>query len=367
MFWLGLILAVAFVPGYTGASLPTQWAVLSIVLPLGLWRVAPYTTLHKLFLLGGGYAVLSLTWSLNLYSAIYGLWLFGIWFLAFHWGTLCDDLRPFWKGLAVGLWASAAITMAQALDYAPVEANDPFHPSGLFFNSSLLGVILGLTLVALASHKLWWYTPPLVLALILSGSRGGLLILAVGLLARYLGLLIASGALAIGALAFLFGTDLADNQRLQIWGVTLNAIDHIGRGIGSFGDVYFVRHTKVALIRPEFVHNDPLQLFFELGVPSLAIIAIAPLALAATRSAERPLLFAWLCLSLFYFPLYTPLTAFIGMVVAGHCARDWNLVWAHSDRWRSLLISRAQIDEYGIHRDGDEAIPLVSRATHTEA
>lgn len=367
MFWLGLLLTICYVPGYTGASVPTQWAVLSIVLPLGLWRVAPYTPLHKLFLIVITYALLSFAWSINLYSAVWGLWMLIIWFLAFHWGTLLDDLRPLWRGLAVGLYASVAIALAQALGYAPVEAADPYGPAGLFFNSTLFGVTLGLILTALANHRLWWYMPPLALGLILSGSRGGIVVLAVGLIARYLNSLAAIATLSIMACVASFSLDLADSQRLQIWGVTLDALSFWGQGIGSFADLYFVRHTKLLLLRPEYAHNDLLQLTFELGIFAFAIAAIPTLALAARRNPEHPVLLAWCVLSTFYFPIYAPLTAFIGFVLAGHACRDWVGIRDNLDRWGQYLIPWIK-DEQPITNDPRrEALPLVPRATHSES
>lgn len=367
MFWLGLLLAICYVPGYTGASVPTQWAVLSIVLPLGLWRVSSYDIGHKLLFGFVLYAILGACWSLNLYSWVWGMWLVGIWVLAYHWGTLCKDLRGLWKGLAVGLCASVAVAIAQALDYAPVEANDPYQYSGLFFNSSLFGVTIGLVLVGLAVHNLWWYMPPMALGLILSGSRGGILVVVIGLIARFGGATLAIGAFACMGIAFLAVIDLADAQRLQIWGVTIRALNIFGHGAGSFLDLYYVRNTKVTLIHPEFAHNDFLQLTYEYGIGALFLIVIPALALAS-RSAERAVLVAWLALATFYFPLYAPLPAFIGLVVAGHCLHSWALVRNHSNRRRFSILSwlRRDDDKYRTDRNRREDIPVVARTSPSE-
>lgn len=366
MFWLGLLLAVCYVPGYTGASVPTQWAVLSILLPLGLWRVSFYGTGHRLLFGFVLYALLGALWSLNLYTWVWGMWLCFIWALAYHWGTLCADLRGLWKGLAVGLSVSTAIALAQALDFRPVEANDPYQYSGLFFNSSLFGVILGLVLVGLATHRLWWYMPPMALGLILSGSRGGFFIAAVGLVARFGSPVLAAGVFACAGIAFLSVIDLADSQRLQIWGVTLPALNFFGHGAGSFLDLYYVRNTKVSLIHPEFVHNDFLQLVYEYGIGTLFLIAIPALALAG-RSAERPVLIAWLALSTFYFPLYAPIPAFIGFVVAGHCLRDWAVVRDHGRHWRSHLLSWYPRWRRSTDSNRREGIPMVTRTAQSES
>lgn len=366
MFWLGLLLPVCFVAGYTGASVPTQWAVLSIILPACLWRVAPYNIGHKLFFLFGAYAFATLFWSINLYSWVWGMWHVFIWALAYHCGTLCTDLRPLWKGLALGLTVSTGVAVAQALDYAPVHVHDPFLPAGLLYNSSLFGIILGLVLTALVVHHLWWYMPPLAIGLVLSGSRGGFLILGLGLLARFAGPVLAAGVLACAAMAFLVTIDLADNQRLMIWGVTIRVLSIFGQGAGSFADIHYIAHAKNLLIRPEYVHNDILQLAYEYGIGAIPLLAIPALALATSRSAEWTVLFVWCAAAGFYFPLYTPLTAFIGLVVAGHCMRDRVMVRINLHRWRSVFLPRPTTRGPADGLARREAIPMVARASHTE-
>lgn len=360
MFWLGLLLTVCYVPGYTGASIPTQWVVLSIVLPLGLWRVGPLTFGHKLFCLVIGYAILSLAWTFNDYSAIWGLWVLFIWALSYNWGTLLDDLRGLWRGMAIGLTISTAIALAQSLGYSPVETADINRASGLFFNSSLFGVICGLTFVGLYGHRQWFLLPPIALGLILSGSRGGIVLLAIGLVCHHYGRLAALAATVFGALTFIFFLDPADSQRLQIWGVILPTLGFFGHGIGSFSDLYFVSHAKLLLIRPEFAHNDLFQLTYELGFAG-AILALIPTLALAVPSPDRPALFAWVVAALFYFPLYAPLTAFIGLVMAGSSLRRWALV-------RNLSRSRGPIqlqwDEDELcrgYQSWGEAIPMVPR------
>ena len=53
MFLLGLLLPICFIPGYTGASIPSQWVLLSLVLPAALWRRGYRLT--PLHLLGLGF------------------------------------------------------------------------------------------------------------------------------------------------------------------------------------------------------------------------------------------------------------------------------------------------------------------------
>ncbi len=356
------MLTVCYVPGYTGASIPTQWAVLSIFLPLSVWRVSSYNLGHTLLFILVLYAGLTGLWALNFYSWVFGTWVAVLWLLAYHWGTLLEDTRPLWRGIAVGLGLNTLVALAQSEGYAPVEVS-VLQNAGLFFNSSLFGVILGLTLVALICHKLWWYTPPLAFGLILSGSRGGILICAYGATCRYLGALPTTILLALGACAFfLLPLDLSDIDRLRTWGVVLPTLNIPGHGAGSFIDLYYVHNTKVILLNPGFAHNDILQLIYEYGLFAALPITVFALALA-NPSAERPILLAFSVLALFYFPLFAPLTAFLGFVLAGHALRDWAVVRHNLHRWRSLLLPRIapQRSLHDLHRR--EAIPLVPRTT----
>lgn len=369
MFWLGLLLAVCFVPGYTGASIPTQWAVLYIVLPLSLWRQSSTTLLHKLFFIFILWALASILWVINLHAWVWGIWLALIWAMAFRLGTTLSDLRPLWKGLAVGLSFSSVVAITQALEFTPVETNDPYQYAGLLFNSSVQGIVIGLVLVALTIHRLWWYIPILAIGLILSGSRGGLLVLTLGLLAHYTNWLIVYLAVALGALGLSIGIDPADNQRLQIWSIALRAISFLGNGPGTFTEAFYIAPIRGirTLIHPEFVHNDIIQLGYEYGLGSLALLAVFALALFKTSNPSWPIAFTFTALLTFYFPLYAPLSAFIGCIVAGHIARDWTLD-GHLLHHRGFdLVPGRTYLEPRFDPTWGEALPLVERTTNSKA
>lgn len=320
MFALGLALAVCFVPGYTGATIPTQWVLLSAILPLSLWRSAPPSICLWLWGIFLTYAALSTLWSTNIYTSVLGLWYAAIWALSFWLGTSLPSLAQLWKGLAIGLSISSLVAVAQAFGYHPVEAHEGYP--GLLYNTTAQGASIALILIALASHRLWWYMPPLAVGLVLSQSRGAALILAATALTR-IHWLAAIAALILGALAYSFWLNPADSQRLQIWGYALRGLTFFGWGPDSFNDVYFL--WRGALTHAEFVHNDYLQLAFEYGLGALAIFAIFGLALTIP-STEWPILFSVAVLATFFFPLYHPLTAFIAFVATGHASRcrAWN-------------------------------------------
>src|SRR5260221_7739561 len=109
MFLLGLIVSVCYIPGVTGAMVPTQWAVLSAVLPLGLWysgAKGPEILFGTLALV---FAALSILWAPNTYDAGYGLWLACIWAGCFWLGAIQTNFAGLYVGLACGLGVSSAL------------------------------------------------------------------------------------------------------------------------------------------------------------------------------------------------------------------------------------------------------------------
>ncbi len=363
MFWLGLLLPICFVPGNTGASIPTQWALLSLVLPLSLPHAGWVTWWHRLGIFFLAYATLSALWSINLYSWVWGLWLAAIWACAFWYGSTKVYLAPLWKGLALGLTASSGVALAQALDYTPVVTFDPNLHAGLLYNTTVQGTVIALVLIALASHRLWWYTPPLLLGLILSESRGALLILTVAAIARYIHWLAALAFLVLGGFLLAFAFDPADSQRLQIWGIALGAIPIFGHGAGSFIDIFYIAPIKGVdtLINPGYVHNDYIQLWFEFGIAAIPLFAILAAGLTRTEDPNWPVLVGFATLGLFYFPFYTPITAFIGCVVAGHILRRYDPIRDYLDRRRSNLLPRSPDLEPVFDPTWGEVIPVEPR------
>lgn len=365
-FALGLALAICFIPGVTGASIPTQWALLSAVLPLSLWRSGLITPLHWLWV---GF----ISWSIgiaadvaNLYTAFLGLWFVSIWALSFWLGSTLPSLAQLWKGLAIGLSISSLVAMAQALGYHPVEIADctPTCIPGLLFNSTMQGATIALVLIALVSHRLWLWIGLLPVGLILANSRGAYLILAATALTR-IHWLAAIAALILGALVFSLFLNPSDSQRLQVWGYAIRGLTSVGWGPFAFNDIYF--SWRGQLTHAEFVHNDYLQLWFEFGIGALALYAIFGMALAQTNALDWPVAFAFALLAAFYFPLYTPLTAFIGCVVAGHLSRDWAAGSDLSNRWRSRLLSWHTLASTGLNRSRRHAIPILPRTSSSEA
>ncbi len=193
--------------------------------------------------------------------------------------------------------------------YGPASAT----PFGSFVNrhnfaaliEMLICLPLGLLFVgAVARDKKLLYVVAVALmgaALLLSGSRGGLvaliaqIIVLIILTARSKGrknlvLKVAMSVLlavaAIGGALFVGGetslTRIADSassqdvtsNRTQIWGQTLKVIAHhlpLGAGLGAYGQAFTQFDTTSGLERVEQAHNDYLQMLVDAGLIGLVI------------------------------------------------------------------------------------------------
>ena len=136
MLWLALLVPVAYIPGITGASMATGWAVMSAGLPVATWKGGGKLSspipifLGLLFCL---YAFVSTQWVNNPETAVSTLWQYALMGLAFWAGTQREDLRPLAIGLAIGFGISSLLTLAQALGFDAIIEYIPCRPSGLMF------------------------------------------------------------------------------------------------------------------------------------------------------------------------------------------------------------------------------------------
>jgi hypothetical protein len=364
MFLLGFIVSICFIPGITGAVVPTQWAVLSALLPLALWRSAPLGLDHKLGLVLLGLALLSAGWAPNIFDSLYGMWIALIWAGAFWLGSTTMDSRPMWCGLAAGLGVNSAVAIVQAFGYAPVLSRLD-TPSGLFFNPTVLGAACALGLIALISWRQWFWTPFLLPGLLLSQSRGALIVLAFTALATRVRWYFTALALACGLALAAFSPFSSDLQRLFLWGSTIRSLNVFGHGIGSFNTLLVYNPTEFyprasGMIHPEFVHNDYLQLWFELGVLALVAYGLLLRGLLRSHDPDWPVLVGFAILALFYFPLWCPVLAFIGCFAAGAIAGRRRRGGEFVHNGGPILLSRGDIIAAGLHRRRGEALSLQS-------
>ena len=229
-------------------------------------------------------------------------------------GAAVSSLQPLIRGLAVGLSISSAIAVAQALGWSDLARWN--LPAGLLYNSAVHAAAIALVIVALCAARDFRYIPGLLPGLYLAHSRGGYAMLAVAFIGRLLGWQAAIFTIALGAAVTITWVSPSDAERMMLWTVAWRDLGWSGHGVGSFAAVVFT--APDGLHYPGHVHDDYLQLAFELGVLAIPVYALYALALARTAHPYWPCFLAFATAGLFFFPLYVPIPAFIGAVIAGH-------------------------------------------------
>lgn len=337
MFWLGIAVSLCYVPGVTGAYIATQWPLLSAVLSFGLLRKGPFTVFHLLGIVFVAYAATQLLWSLNIYGGVYGLWLVVIVALAVWFGTTLDSTRELYKGLAIGAAVSSFLAVLQffGVETVPVMST---MPAGLYVNSVQQGTVLALVIVALVTERMWWWALPLVPGVWLAHSRGGAIVLLVGLLGCMVHRLwVAVGILAIaGPFYLLYPLSSSDAQRAYVWRVAVGALTWLGWGPGAFYSMVLAQ-DGVAFF-PEYAHNDFLQLAFEYGVAAALPVAVLAYAVWRTDVKEWPIVLAFCTAACFSMPLFMPVASFLAFVAVGRILREHGLHgWNGDHRGCALL------------------------------
>jgi hypothetical protein len=294
-----------------------------------------------------------------IWDAGYGYWILWISALTLCLGSRLDSLGPVIRGLGIGAAFSSAIGIINWFGWHPFPSFGP-NPSGIYFNSVAQGEILALIGIGLVIERQWLLAALLMPGLALSESRGGLLMFVFGLLAcwrRWWTL----GIFALPASYFYFHPlSQSDDLRVHIWAVAVSGLTLLGWGPGSFNAVYFPTPGGV-MMHPEFVHNDYLQLAFEYGI--LAVVPLLALVASLTRISNPywPIVVALAIGSTYSFPLFMPITAFLGLLALGNALRDWALAWGLSDMRRFSFLQRLAREEPTSNPLRGQAIPLVAR------
>ena len=341
MVALGALVSLCYIPGWTGAIIATQYVVLSAILPFTLWRHGSLTAFHWLGIALVGYALTSLAWNTDPYGGVYGLWLLCILALCFWLGSTLQSLKQIYAGLAIGGAVSSVVGVLQAVGYQIVPTNLPTS-SGIYFNTVAQGSILALLIVALLTERMYFYVVPLIPGLVLAQSRGAWLALMIGVAALFVRrtwILIPAIMVCAGAMWF---ASPSDALRLKYWLIAWNELSFFGNGVGSFASQIYNDNGRV--LYPEFVHNDVLQLAYEFGIAALLPAAIFAFALSRTQSREWPVLMAFVTMSFYSFPLWMPITAFIGTLVAGRIVRSWHMDGRFNEYCRQVSLSRRRTD-----------------------
>ncbi len=349
MFAFGVIVSLCYIPGWTGAALSTQYAVLSMTLPFTLWRQGPITAFHWLGLTLIAFATTSLLWNTDPLGGVHGLWMLCVLALCFWLGSTLPNLRQVYTGLAVGGAVSSLIAIVQAFGYQLLPTA-PGHPAGLYFSAITQGEILALLIVALLTERMFYWVLPLLPGIALSQSRGAWLALGFGVLGLYVRRtwLLPAAGVAVGISMWLGGP--TDVERWHNWLAAWGDLTWFGSGVGSFASQLYNDNGHV--IYPEFVHNDALQLIYEYGVAATAPAVIFAFVLFRTQAREWPVILAFVVMGLFSFPLYMPITTFIGLLAAGRIVRDWHLDRAVSNSSGFSAVPRQR-------RVSSQAVPVV--------
>lgn len=325
MILLGFILPVAFIPGVTGAGIPTGWVLLSAVLPLTLLRPVPISPGHWWGVAFLAYATASLAWAYSLENGIEYLWHLVILAMAFCLGSITRDPRSLYIGLGLGITVSSALAVAQAFGYKGIYLFSG-TPAGLFINSNALGESAALILVLLVAERIWWLVPGVLPAIALTQARGAVLALSVALGAwvwtrsRLGAVAVVLTLLATGSyFTLLKQTNHGVAQRLEIWADTFSGLRPFGAGAGSFAQTYPAIATRQDTLaeRPDNAHNEFLETLYQFGIGACFLWFLCIQSLGSPREPERLAFLAFLVVAFFGFALAVPTVAFVGAFVAG--------------------------------------------------
>ena len=224
---------------------------------LAQWSAVRPTPLHWAFVLPLAYGVLSLAWAPAIHP----------WAL--------QQLAILFAGYVIGYYFDVRyvvipITLGTAAFFAWAAWLSP-----ITFNPMILGEMAVLVLIALVVERLYWLAPLMVPTIALSHSRGVFACAALGLVATfYRRPLVILCALLVATLAFLYFAGPTDIVRIRIWAAAIDYLRPWGNGLGSFRDLYLTLNG--ASWHPVEVHNDALQLVFELGLARCPCFGSSP-------------------------------------------------------------------------------------------
>lgn len=355
MIIFGFLLMVLYVPGILDAATEPRWILIFLTMAvLACFRtVTKVTTGH---LLGLGilfYAVTSISWALSSYDSLLALSRLLCLALVFCVGAETTDIRPLLKGMAIGAAVNSVIVIIQwgwehSLQQWIGENNSP---AGLFVQGNLLPEVTAMILVGLVGYRLWAYIPGLLPALLLQGARGALAsLVVVGIIwtwQKTKWLAMALAILLVLIIAVTVSVRLHNNSigdRLSMWLPTLKSLTPFGAGIGSFYSTFPTLGSNFNLfeLRPDHVHNDLLELTYELGLGVAFVLAWLAVVFAGSLGPERAMFAVFLLEGITGFPLHVPATAFLAVLCAGRLCRSCDPVRDAVLNGRVLLYARCR-------------------------
>jgi len=381
MALFGFVLAICFIPGWTGFAIPTGWVLLSCTLPLLMWRKVEVGLEHVLGLAFLAYAVLSLLWTPIPQQGVWDLWNLAILGGCFMFGSTKVDATGLYVGLACGVGVSTLLAFFQ--EYAGWQGLYQFwHPAGLFVNPGVLGDTAAIVTVAVLASRLWWPALLTAPAIYLSSSRTAVVACAVAALVAIWSLsseVIGAKAKRQVAIAFTLAVALiagalvwrstahrepnwltSPTERMAIWLDTASGLTLWGRGAGSFLITYpaFAHHTDTMATRPENAHNDILEYIFQYGLGVLPLALLAALALRPFPCPERYIFITFIALAFFSFPTRIPIEGFLGAFAMGRLCGSRALLRPYRKRGGLVEFLRSRPPSYAEYPTRGEALPL---------
>lgn len=334
------LLAIAFVPGIRDAAEGPRWWVAGIGLPLLLYGQRPQLTAPAVAgLVFLAYATASLAWTPVWQDGVYRWWHWVVMAQAFALGSAIKDMRPVYRGLALGVGVNALLAASQALGWSPVDQVPTATPAGLFENRNIMGELAAVAVVAAFFAGPRWSADLPLVALLLSQCRGaGVALSAAGLCwlawrRPVLALLAAAFCIGLGLGAIQWRPETVE-RRVALWQDIAENLTFAGHGIGSLYSTYpaIAKRTDALEQRPDHAHNDALETAYDLGLGGVALSLATGLLLWRARETERLVLVVVLVEGLVGFPLQMPGTGVVAALAAGAAAREW-----HPLRWHQLL------------------------------
>ena len=322
---LTLAVGLVYIPGLpSGASAP-RWWVLALGLVVVLWKQPLNGNFPglRLVLLFVTWCALGLFWTATPWDTLEGIFAVVLLGTVFLLATQTKNLYWCWEMAAFVCWFQVPVLLLQL--FSDIKFN-ALGVSGLFFSKNMLSEFaLAAGVGVLFTQNRWLVVGP-VLCLLLPTLHdpawevvlgGGLALVVFAACQKFERPFLLAGCgialvLVLGALGVYLKPD-SFAERLEIWQATLySAYSYpYGWGLNSFAD---------AAPNWEFVHNDFLQVFFELGVPGIILAGFvfwrsfsAPGGLA-----EKCVLAALLGCAMLWWPFRTPATALLAALALGH-------------------------------------------------
>lgn len=337
--WLTFFVGVTYFPLISGAATAPRWALLSIALPVMLLAFLPYSrdehssvsdvTNFNPFLghhLAGGlfllYATISMLWVEVWQDALDALWKFYLLAMAFAIGSRLNDIRHIYIAFGYAITTNSVVMITQ------VWGLWPFGGAGLFFNPNFAGEAAALAIIGCLICRRYLLAAFCWPSVVLSGSRGALLALAiVGVVwlwqhKRQYAVIAGSIILVCSPLIQFVGKGGASiTQRLDLWTDVVQGLTLFGHGVGSFGVMFpkFATHVDTLATHFDHAHNDALEIIYEFGfIGAVLVGTLVFAAMRAAREAECLILCTFIVCGFAGFSLFEPVTAFIALLVAGH-------------------------------------------------